>query len=1002
MPPQVNRVHGFLKSFPKGIDSYVDPLLLPPDQLSFAVNATMRGDFVTQRPPHFTQTLKYDKPQTGTDFQAGLYQGACYYRSGDDGYIMVSVAGQLFQVKPNGDGSATVSEIDLNTQIQVGVTPPGKNSTVAAQNWLWQAEGFVIWSDGVGLPIFYNGNSVRRSLGANPVPLGVIEVTFDAPAPNQYTSNINLLNQWTGGLGPVLIGAALYNVVSYTGGIVGGYFNLGLNTISAGTGQIQSQTTFYTNSKLCGTILTATDDSGVPITVFPPMPVVGTSPASFTMNAVTLEGANPAIGTVIYDVGYFMANRKNTEYLASSPCCYTGKVINVNGQDCTINSFTEQITFNVIASVLTFTCTPNSNAATGTAIQGSVIFPGESPYVGPGSKVYQYTALEGSYTQVASLGAMNGGTPSVPNYFRLTLSQPFQGNQGDTLHVGSGNTLATFQVTKIISADRQTIQCVMTNPPPPINTIPISSATPTLATLVYDDTIANPATLGVATYPKYNNQTPAGLNASVTPTAQFTMQCTVGQNNPIDGMIVQIVESDGSIGIFQIYSAPPPGGSTAPSFQIQNITDTEGRTVVATTVVYSIPELPICRMGCYGMGRNWVALQNGVSYVVSDIVGAITGTQPYNFTDSVLRVSQNYFLANGGTFQISGSGEHITAMAFSAQLDASLGQGPLQVFTDDTVFSNYAPPDISTWANLTTPIQVEGLIGSGAISQDAVVNVNGDLIFRLSNGGVQSMLMARLDFNRWGNTPISREITRLIASDDPTLLPFTSMGSFNNRLLMSCNHVQMARGVAGKSLAVMNFDANSSLAGKSPSIWEGQWTGLNILKTVTGYFNGSQQCFALCLSGDGTQIQLVQIQLDGDGFDDDGATTIIWSFETPVLLKDPPNAPRQYKRLVNGDFSVDGISENVFYAVSYRADQNSGWTKWYSGGIGYQGASDPGYRRRVGIGQPPAGVYDATNNQPLREGYNFQLKFELTGAGKITDIRIAADLVPEPEFAPPK
>jgi hypothetical protein len=368
-----------------------------------------------------------------------------------------------------------------------------------------------------------------------------------------------------------------------------------------------------------------------------------------------------------------------------------------------------------------------------------------------------------------------------------------------------------------------------------------------------------------------------------------------------------------------------------------------------------------------------------------------------------LKVSQNYFLAGGGTFQISGAGETITAMSFVAQLDASLGQGPLQIFTDETVFSNVAPVDMTTWSALTSPIQIEGLIGSGAISQDAVVQQNNDLIFRLSNGGIQSMLMASQNFNQWGNTPISKEVSRSIKNDDPNLLQYTSMVTFNNRMLMTCQFVPLSkspRGVYGAAMVALNFDPISSLSGKAPSVWDGEWTGLNVLQIICGTFNGSKQCFALCLSSDLAQIELHQIQLDGVATQDNGVQPVAWMIESPMLFVEPENAssPRLYKRLLNGDFSVRDITGDIAYTVSYRSDQNPNWTLWYGSTIKYAGATDPGYRRRIPIGSPNPNVFDATNNQPMREGYNFQLKIEFVGSCVLTNCRVAADIVSEPEF----
>jgi fibronectin type 3 domain-containing protein len=106
------RIYAVLKSFSKGQNSDIDPLLLPPDQISFSLNATVRGNFVKQRPAFLGIRLLYTSPQVQADFQTGLFQGSCYYRN-NAGFIMSAVGGNLFQIAINGDGTATVSEITV-------------------------------------------------------------------------------------------------------------------------------------------------------------------------------------------------------------------------------------------------------------------------------------------------------------------------------------------------------------------------------------------------------------------------------------------------------------------------------------------------------------------------------------------------------------------------------------------------------------------------------------------------------------------------------------------------------------------------------------------------------------------------------------------------------------------------------------------------------------------------------------------------------------------------
>lgn len=1118
-------IYGFLKSFPKGQNSDVDPLLLPPDQLSFASNATVRGDFASQRPPFLNLQLSYDEAQTGTDFQTGLFQGACYYRNGSNGYIMLAVSGKLFRITINPGGTALVAEITI----------PSLNSAAAVQNWLWQSEGFVIWNDGLNLPIFYDGTNTRRSLGAYPVQLGSLAVGFTVPALNQYVAgDVSLNAAWTGGLGMILIGSALYNVQSYTGASVGGRVTLGLNAITyAGGDLINPGSAVSINNKYLGTILDATDDSGNSITAFPAQPVGGTDGNALTLTVLSDTAAGlastVALGTTINGSAYYAGtivsatqggivikqwpskdgptltiigsgygNVKVGGEAKIKPGPYGGNAF-VNGfvistdNNITITmsisslgdtqsvggpvpaggyfycntiqqgdvitskslsvwptigipSFVLNLSTNFAGSVgdilqvgtatmqvdsisdASVTCHMTSSSAGGTipdaglvlnnnksgaaptgygtsilnapaipAVGGSITLDTTSgATVSEGQILYFTTTHAGGTGTVAALvtDVTNGTIGAAGNYFRITLSIPFAGHVGDSLKIGVGNTLATFTVTAIENAS--VIQCQMTNVPV-VTTIPITSATPTASQIVINNS-ASGALIGVGTYPLTDGATPPiSLNPKAV-NASFTITTLPSQTQAAIGQIVQITTSIGTVDLFQVYSVS--GGSTGstPTIRIQNINDTEGNQVAAGTYIYSIPELPISKMGCYGMGRNWVALPDGVSYVASDLVGSSTGTQAYNFTDSVLKVSQNYFLAGGGTFAISGSGEQIHAMAFSASLDVSLGTGPLQVFTDNTVFSNVAPSDMTEWSTLTSPIQIEGLIGSGAISQEDVTLSNGDLLFRLSDGGIQSMLMARLDFNKWGNTPISKEVSRSIRNDDSTLIPFSKGVVFNNRRLSTCQPVQASRGVIWKSMVALQFDPISSLSGKAPSVWEGEWTGLNVLHLITGFFNGEKQCYAICLSADLTQIELHQIQLDGSGYLDNGLQPISWFFESPMIYRENMESKRDYKRLVNGEFSVKDIVADVAYQVFYRSDQNPNWTPWYSSTIVYQGVNDPGYRRRIPIGMPDPKVFDATNNQPMREGYNFQVKFQFSGKCTLTDARIAAIIIPEPEF----
>jgi len=115
--PESKKFYGYFRAFPKGMNADVDPLLLPADQLAMATNATMRGTFVSQRPRFQKQSIQYDSSETQTAFQAGLFQGAAYYRTATAGYIMCAVAGRLFSFSIGANGSVLLSEIKDTTVI---------------------------------------------------------------------------------------------------------------------------------------------------------------------------------------------------------------------------------------------------------------------------------------------------------------------------------------------------------------------------------------------------------------------------------------------------------------------------------------------------------------------------------------------------------------------------------------------------------------------------------------------------------------------------------------------------------------------------------------------------------------------------------------------------------------------------------------------------------------------------------------------------------------------
>lgn len=452
---------------------------------------------------------------------------------------------------------------------------------------------------------------------------------------------------------------------------------------------------------------------------------------------------------------------------------------------------------------------------------------------------------------------------------------------------------------------------------------------------------------------------------------------------------------------------------------IVNLTGVTGKTVPAGTVVEFSKvstELPPGAMGAYGQGQNWFALPDLRQFTASDQVGDSSGTQANDYRDAVLNISRNLFLAGGGNFVVPGVSGEIRAFAFVPTLDASLGQGPLQCITPNFVFSVNVPPDVLTWQSLTNPILPANLVSYGGLGQWSSTVANADLIMR-SVDGLRSLALARRDFNTWGATPISREVDPIVTADPQALLPFVSTIVFDNRILMTAQPVVSPGGVYWKQIIALNLDPVSSLRGKAPSIYDGSWTGINVLQLLKGQFSGVERAFAFTYNTTSQKIELYEIYetapLDPipkplgpqQGFFDNGTQAITSIIRTPVMLKEVPGkGPMDLCRLIDGEIWVDSLQQTVEFQVFYRPDSYPCWVPWHGFGVCAPLASDdpnaqPGYRTRFGLGEPSGVPCEQSNNRPFRVGYWFQFKIVATGPFRFLGMQVKAVTEPDTQYA---
>lgn len=161
---------GFL-TLERGIDAGKSPNLLPRNQASFAVNATMRGGYVKTRPAFnniplvFTAEEQADAEAMQSNFKTGKFQGSYTYQYGNKTFLICGVGGYIYRVDPkNGE----VVDITPKKNNAADINPPD-----IPYFFFQQAEEYLIIQDGASLPIIFNGASSRRSdLTVNEVPVG--------------------------------------------------------------------------------------------------------------------------------------------------------------------------------------------------------------------------------------------------------------------------------------------------------------------------------------------------------------------------------------------------------------------------------------------------------------------------------------------------------------------------------------------------------------------------------------------------------------------------------------------------------------------------------------------------------------------------------------------------------------------------------------------------------------------------------------------------------------
>lgn len=425
-------------------------------------------------------------------------------------------------------------------------------------------------------------------------------------------------------------------------------------------------------------------------------------------------------------------------------------------------------------------------------------------------------------------------------------------------------------------------------------------------------------------------------------------------------------------------------------------------------------ELPIGKMLAYGQDQVWDALPDGYSFMMGDPVGWSSGSAAYQYRDAVLKTSINSALFGGGNFKVPSSSGKITGLTFTALLDATLGTGPLQVFTSQAVYGCTAPYTPISVDNPVTPLLTASLEGAGgACPQNAPVN--GDIFFRSSDAQIRSLYMARRDFNQWGNTPVSYEVGPYIQSDPQDLLAFGATVNFDNNVLTLANPVEGPLGVYFQNIVCLSLERVSGIQEKESPAYNGLWSIGNVLGIVTGTFNNMTRCFAFVYNTFTNLIELHELLTQAnEQVADSNTFPIQMQFESRAMFWRQEAGVREFitgksagqktefdlVKLEGGEVAAQDIAPSkVTFLVEFKSVYDTTWHTWYQWTVDNTSGTR-GYQPRMGLGKPPDYPNTATERY-CHVDYAFQVRVTITGACQFMGIRLYASLQPTTELAKP-
>jgi hypothetical protein len=274
----------------------------------------------------------------------------------------------------------------------------------------------------------------------------------------------------------------------------------------------------------------------------------------------------------------------------------------------------------------------------------------------------------------------------------------------------------------------------------------------------------------------------------------------------------------GSNGTFKIYDV------TTDTYKVRGLPSTLGSAASPAGNTFRPMEVPKGLFMEFVMGRLVVVSPDRRTMRIGDI---IRSSPEDNDEQSVLWFTEELVLINSFVFSLPASQGRIRAVRALQFMGAPTGQGDLLISGDAGLSSLNLSIPRNQWR--ISPVQKIVMQGAGAASHTGVVSYNGDILFRDIETGIRSFRFSdSYSTKSPAQTPLSAEMNRIFHADNPSELEFTSMGVFDNRLLVTATPVFERRKIpvdssypSGENLIITLWETPTAdlVEGEEVTIW---------------------------------------------------------------------------------------------------------------------------------------------------------------------------------------